>query len=83
MSTAPDNPSEWVGFSLKSLLAILTGVVVFVWYVKVLLFGDNSLQALNRLESEKAALAQKVHALQLSNQKLQKEYFELLQLNGE
>ncbi len=83
MAAASDNPPEWLGFSLKSMLAILVGIVLFIWYVNVLLFGDNSLRVLNRLERNKAALAQKAHALQLSNQKLQKEYFELLQLNGE
>jgi len=81
--TVSDNPPEWLGFSLKSMLAILVGIVLFIWYVNALLFGDNSLRALNKLEHDKATLARKAHALQLSNQKLQKEYFELLQLNGE
>ena len=82
-ATASDRPPEWLGFSLKSMLTILVGIVLFIWYVSALLFGDNSLQALNKLKHDKAALLQKTQALQLSNQKLQKEYFELLQLSGE
>jgi len=78
-----NNPPEWVGFSLKSILFILVGIVLFVWYVGIVLFGENSLSTLKKLERDKAALADQAKALQHSNQKLQKEYFELLQLNGE
>jgi len=81
--TDSNNPPEWIGFSLKSVLFILVGIVLFVWYVRVLLFGENSLSALNKLEQDKASLASQAKTLQLSNQKLQKEYFELLQLSGE
>ncbi len=81
--TDSNNPPEWIGFSLKSVLFILVGIVLFIWYVRVLLFGENSLSALNKLEQDKASLASQAKTLQLSNQKLQKEYFELLQLSGE
>jgi len=81
--TDSNNPPEWIGFSLKSILFILVGIIFFIWYVRVLLFGENSLSALNKLEQDKASLASQAKTLQLSNQKLQKEYFELLQLSGE
>ncbi len=84
MDTARRNDApEWLGFSLKSILFILVGIILFLWYVSALLFGQNSLKALNTLERDKAVLVQKTHSLQLSNEKLQKEYFELLQLNGD
>ena len=81
--TGSNNPPEWIGFSLKSILFILVGIILFIWYVRVLLFGENSLSALNKLEQDKASLASQAKTLQHSNQKLQKEYFELLQLSGE
>jgi len=46
----------------------------------VLLFGDNSLLVLNRLGREKEALIKERTQIKASSQKLQKEYFELLQL---
>jgi len=71
---------EWLGFSLKSILLILIGIVALGLYIGILLFGDNSLLVLNRLGREKASLIQERKELKTSSQKLQKEYFELLQL---
>jgi len=78
-----ENSAEWIGFSLKSILAILAGVVLFVWYVHALLFGDNSLTVLNHLRQAEARLHDQSQSLKLSNQKLQKKYFELIQLNSD
>jgi len=71
---------EWLGFSLKSILLILIGIVALGLYIGVLLFGDNSLLVLNRLGREKNSLVQERKEIKTSSQKLQKEYFELLQL---
>ena len=71
---------EWLGFSLKSILLILIGIVALGLYIGVLLFGDNSLLVLNRLGREKDSLVQERKEIKTSSQKLQKEYFELLQL---
>ena len=71
---------EWLGFSLKSILLILVGVVALGYVIGILLFGENSLVALNHLQIEKRELTQERIAIKESNQKLQKEYFELLQL---
>jgi len=75
--------NEWLGFSLKSIVFILAGIALFVWYVRTLLYGENSLSVLNRLKKEKSSLLQQSQSLKLSNQKLQKRYFELIQLNSE
>jgi len=72
--------SNWLSFSLKSIFVILVGVILFIWYVRVLLYGDNSLRILNRLEDEQMALEKQFRSLKQANQKLQKEYFELIQL---
>ncbi len=73
----------WLRFSLKSIVFILIGLIVFVWYVRSLLFGTNSLRVLNHLKEEKTALYREAQSLKLSNQKLQKKYFELIQLNSD
>ncbi len=74
---------EWLDFSLRSIIVILVGVSLFVWYVVSLLFGENSLSVLNKLENEKEILFKQSKSLKLSNQELQKKYFELIQLSGD
>lgn len=71
---------EWLGFSLKSILLILVGIILLGLYIGVLLFGENSLMVLNRLDKDKERLTQERKEIKASNQKLQKQYFELLQL---
>ena len=80
MSSLVSNHYEWLGFSLKSILLILVGIVLLGLYIGVLLFGENSLTVLNRLEHDKERLKQERREIKTSNQRLQKEYFELLQL---
>jgi len=80
MSAAASSRHEWLGFSLKSIFLILLGIIVLGLYIGVLLFGENSLIVLNRLEHEKEAFIQERKEIKASNQKLQKAYFELLQL---
>ncbi len=81
--TEGSDRQAWLHFPLVSIVLILIGAAVFVWYVHALLFGVNSLSAYTRLKAEKAALLRQAHALKLSNQKLQKKYFELIQLNDD
>ncbi len=84
MEEAATKPSfRWLGFSLKSMLIILVGMLLFVWYVHALLFGPNSLSVLTQIKKDKDRLLSSSHALKLSNQKLQKKYFELIQLNSD
>ena len=80
MTSPASSHQEWLGFSLKSMLLILIGIVLLGLYIGVLLFGENSLVILNRLEHDRERLMQEKREIQTSNQKLQKEYFELLQL---
>ena len=80
MTSPASSHQEWLGFSLKSMLLILVGIVLLGLYIGVLLFGENSLVILNRLEHDRERLMQEKREMQTSNQKLQKEYFELLQL---
>ena len=57
--------------------------MLFSLYVGVLLFGENSLTVLEKIEKEKSALQKERMQLQRENQRLQKQYFELLQITGE
>jgi cell division protein FtsB len=68
------------GLSLKTLLITVIGILLFGVYVGVLIYGENSLTVLHHLKEKKQALAQEGKALKTENQRLQKEYFELKQL---
>jgi len=73
---------EWLGFSLNSIIMIGIGVLVLGTYIGVLIFGENSLTVLNKLQREQQSLEDERKQLQSSNQKLQKDYFELKQLTN-
>ena len=71
------------GLSVKTLLIALIGILVFGIYVGILIYGENSLTVLNQLKGKKQDLLIKGTALKNNNQKLQKEFFELKQLEPE
>lgn len=68
------------GLSLKTVLITLIGLFLFGIYVKVLINGENSYMVLDRLHKKKIFLEQQEIRLKSENQRLQKELFELKQL---
>ena len=60
--------------------AILVALAV---YVGLLFFGPNSLEVLLELRAQKRSLEQSIEFLKKENAKLQKEYFELKELEAE
>ncbi|WP_321312913.1 septum formation initiator family protein [Halarcobacter sp.] len=68
-----------------SLLAIFSiAVTIFLGYhVSNILFGDNSLEVYSSLKHKKAYLKSEIKRLQEENAYLQKEYFELKNLEPE
>jgi len=68
------------GLSIKALLVTTIGILLFGIYVGILIYGENSLTVLNQLKEKKQGLVQEVKTLKNENKRLQKEYFELKQL---
>lgn len=68
------------GYSLKAFLVTALGILIFGIYIGVLMYGENSLTVLNDLQEKKENLTKEKKALKLENQRLQKEFFELKQL---
>ncbi len=68
------------GFSLKTFLVTAIGILLFGIYIGILMYGENSLTVLTQLKEKKYRLSLEDKALKIENQKLQKEYFELKQL---
>ena len=73
--------------SKKVILLIITCVVFTVFlanYFATLLFsGKNSLETYESLKTKKVQLEYKIKQLQIQNAKLQKDYFELKNLEPE
>lgn len=75
-----DRDSKGISFYLK-VFSLLVVVVGFGIYVGDMLFGKSSLDVLLNLQSEKQILERSVDELKKSNAVLQKEYFELKDLD--
>jgi len=76
---------SWVlfGLPLKRIMIIITAVIVLGIYAGILLFGPNSLTVLLSLEEQRATYETYIKILKARNAALQKEYFELKQLEPE
>ncbi len=73
--------SWWHEF-LRYVMWLFVLILVSV-YIGYLLFGPNSLEVLLQLNSQEKALKRSIQYLKKENAHLQKEYFELKQLEPE
>ena len=71
--------SNIFGFMLVVIFSLLA-TVYFAYHWVNLLFGDNSIQVYNSLKHKKEYLEDEISRLQKENAYLQKEYFELKNL---
>lgn len=71
---------EIAGLSLKAILVTVIGILLFGIYIGILIYGENSLTVLQHLHEKKEGLKQESNRLKEENQRLQKVYFELKQL---
>lgn len=69
---------SWTKFLFLVLLVMAIGI-----YIGILLFGDNSLEVLLKLESYEDQLKDEVIRLKQENAVLQKEFFELKELDAD
>ena len=72
---------RYLGLSWPKLLLALFLVLALGIYIGILLFGDNSLEVLMGLEEYESYLQDEVYRLKNENALLQKEYFELKELD--
>lgn len=71
---------RYLGLSLAKFILALLAVLALGIYIGVLLFGDNSLEILLGIEEYHNYLNEEVQNLKDANSQLQKEYFELKEL---
>jgi cell division protein FtsB len=72
---------RYLGLSLPKFLIALCLVLALGTYIGILLFGDNSLEVLLELEEYERYLQDEIGRLKAENAHLQKEYFELKELD--
>lgn len=70
-----------LNFSVLKALIIILIVISLGIYIGNILFGKNSIEVLNALEYDKSRLQEVIIKLKNDNAALQKEYFELRQLD--
>lgn len=66
--------------SVRKKIYLIGGIFIAGIYLGIMLFGENSVLALYNIDKEKKELTKEINNLKESNQKLQKDYFELKQL---
>jgi len=71
---------EVADLSIKTLLVTTIGILLFGIYLGILIYGENSLTVLTQLKTTKQNLIQENKQIKIENQRLQKEFFELKQL---
>jgi len=76
-------PISFLGIPLQRFIMALLIVVALGIYAGVLLFGPNSLMVLMSLEEQRSSYELYIKKLKAQNAALQKEYFELKQLEPE
>lgn len=69
-----------LGLSIRVIAMTAVVIVLFGVYLGVLIYGENSLAVLSHLRQEKESLSIEAAQLKSENQRLQKEFFELKQL---
>jgi len=79
---AKQRVGEILGLSVRVILVTALVMILFGIYLGALIYGENSLTVLNHLKEQKSALMREAKELKSENQHLQKEYFELKQLQA-
>jgi len=74
-------PRRYFGLSWKRLIQVSLIVVFSGIYIGIILFGENSLQVLLNLQEYESFLQTEVSSLKIENAGLQKELFELKELD--
>ncbi len=74
---------KYLGLSLPKFLFFLLIIIILGLYLNILLFGDNSLEVLLQLEEYEDYLQNEINSYKSENAGLQKEYFELKELEPE
>jgi len=71
------------GLSTPKFLIACGSIIALLFYLSVLIFGNNSLSVLFQLEEYQSFLTDDIENLKSQNAALQKQYFELKELDSD
>jgi cell division protein FtsB len=71
------------GLSTPKFLGVAAAGIAFLFYLWVIVFGDNSLLVLLNLEERQEFLTEDIERLKAQNAQLQKQYFELKEIDSD
>jgi len=71
------------GLSTPKFLGVVGAGLAFLFYLWVIVFGDNSLLVLLNLEERQEFLSDDIERLKAQNAQLQKQYFELKEIDSD
>ncbi|MDO9305771.1 MAG: hypothetical protein Q8R58_00235 [Sulfuricurvum sp.] len=71
------------GLSTPKFFLVVGLIVAILFYLSVLIFGNNSLLVLINLEEYQTFLTEDIERLKSENASLQKQYFELKELDAD
>ena len=71
------------GLSTPKFLGVAGAGLAFLLYLWVIVFGDNSLLVLLNLEERQEFLTDDIERLKAQNAQLQKQYFELKEIDSD
>lgn len=71
------------GLSTSKFLVACAFTLALLFYLGVLIFGNNSLSVLFQLEEYQSYLSDDIESLKTQNAALQKQYFELKELDSD
>jgi cell division protein FtsB len=71
------------GLSTPKFLGVAAAGIAFLLYLWVIVFGDNSLLVLLNLEERQEFLTEDIERLKAQNAQLQKQYFELKEIDSD
>jgi hypothetical protein len=74
---------RWFGLSTPKFLIALSVVLIVGIYLGLIFFGNNSLSVLLDLEEHQDYLIEDIERLKAENAALQKQYFELEELDAD
>ncbi|NQY21308.1 MAG: septum formation initiator [Campylobacteraceae bacterium] len=83
MKKKDDNKNKELFKFTSIVLASITVTLFLSYHVASLLFGLNSYDVYSKLKNKRLFLKHEIRRLQLDNARLQKEYFELKNLEPE
>jgi cell division protein FtsB len=75
-----DTGGSFALFQIAKIISLIVGIVLLGVYIGTIFFGTNSLEVQLNLSDYKEDLQIRIEELKKDNARLQKEYFELKQL---